>query len=93
MTHDQTAWLIDSLSSSLQKTTLATCIAAYQMQHRASFNVVIPGSLVVVHLLPCKDQPAARCVIVSAYMLPVSSLKDTSAHAHMCYTETPRQAA
>ena len=28
------------------------------MKNRAALNVVVPGSLVVIHLLACKDQPA-----------------------------------
>jgi hypothetical protein len=32
---------------------------SHQMQHTASLNVVVLGSLVIIHLLTSKDQPAA----------------------------------
>jgi len=34
------------------------CFTTYQMQNRATLNVVLPGSFLVVHLPSCKDEPA-----------------------------------
>lgn len=52
---------------------IAKLLAAYQMQHRSALDVVLLGSLVIIHLLASKNQPAQsyslRCSITNPMML------------------------